>query len=238
MKHKILASPTKEDVQKWRKGAGLTQDEAAGLVHLGAGTRWSEYETGARKIDIARWELFLVKIGIHPQFCEQNLIIDGKKMLASRYRNSSTYNNLNKILEIVRDVNCKKLILFASESTKNSDFDNVVDGPETNLPLLAAVALYSIHNIQEVAIVFDGTFLTAARRPRYLEVKALLDEIDQHPNSNIFFHNKPVTFTSSLEPAAAVSLLLEKRDLLPLNANTRPDYFRLLSYLSESELIA
>src|SRR3990167_457942 len=58
MKH-----PTPKQVAAARKRAGLTQAQAAELVHLGASTRWAEYENGTRRIDLARWELFLNKIG-------------------------------------------------------------------------------------------------------------------------------------------------------------------------------
>ena len=39
----------------------MTQAEAAALVHLANCKMWSEYECGTASIDLARWELFLVK---------------------------------------------------------------------------------------------------------------------------------------------------------------------------------
>lgn len=50
-----------------RKSAGLTQAQAAGLVHLSSGLRWSEYERGERSPDPARWELFLLLTNQHPR---------------------------------------------------------------------------------------------------------------------------------------------------------------------------
>lgn len=53
--------PSPAEVLAAREAAGLTQAQAAELVHLGAQPRWAEYEAGARTIDLARWELFLIK---------------------------------------------------------------------------------------------------------------------------------------------------------------------------------
>ena len=53
---------TPETISTARKAAGLTQREAAELVHLGTPGRWAEYENGTRNIDAARWELFRLKV--------------------------------------------------------------------------------------------------------------------------------------------------------------------------------
>lgn len=58
-----IPDPTPEAVRAARAAAGLTQAAAAALVHLGEAMRWSEYERGVRTIDMARWELFLLKTG-------------------------------------------------------------------------------------------------------------------------------------------------------------------------------
>jgi len=60
------SSPTVEMIKSERRLAGLSQPAAARLVGLGHGSRWAEFESGARPIDGARWELFLLKIGRHP----------------------------------------------------------------------------------------------------------------------------------------------------------------------------
>lgn len=60
--------PTPEQVAQARIAANLTQEQAAELVHLRSGVRWSEYERGARVIDEARWELFLIKTGMHDEY--------------------------------------------------------------------------------------------------------------------------------------------------------------------------
>lgn len=60
----MILHPTPETLQALRTDAELTQAQAAALVHLGDKMRWSEYERGVRSIDAARWELFLIKLGL------------------------------------------------------------------------------------------------------------------------------------------------------------------------------
>jgi len=55
-----MHAPLPAQVQAARAAVGLTQREAAELVHLLDAKRWGEYETGARKMDTARWHLFLL----------------------------------------------------------------------------------------------------------------------------------------------------------------------------------
>ncbi len=54
--------PSSDEVAQARAEAGLTQREAAELVHLGTPGRWAEYENGTRNMDSARWELFRLKV--------------------------------------------------------------------------------------------------------------------------------------------------------------------------------
>jgi len=54
--------PSKQEVFEARLSAGLTQKQASELVHLGSPVRWAEYENGTRNIDLARWELFRLKV--------------------------------------------------------------------------------------------------------------------------------------------------------------------------------
>lgn len=61
-----IRQPTSEELRCLRRAANISQSKAATLVHLSNGTRWYEYEAGKRNIDIARFELFLIKTGQHP----------------------------------------------------------------------------------------------------------------------------------------------------------------------------
>lgn len=56
--------PKPAEISAAREAAGLTQAQAAELAMLGAQSRWAEYENGTRKIDPARWVLFLHRAGI------------------------------------------------------------------------------------------------------------------------------------------------------------------------------
>lgn len=53
--------PTPAEVKAARLDAGLTQVQAAALVHWGDYRRWSERERGLVPMPPAEWELFLLK---------------------------------------------------------------------------------------------------------------------------------------------------------------------------------
>lgn len=63
-KGKTLKQPTPAEIKEVRMLAGLTQQKAAELVHRADGARWREWEGGKYEIDMAVWELFLVKTGL------------------------------------------------------------------------------------------------------------------------------------------------------------------------------
>lgn len=56
----MIKQPDAKEVRAARLAAGLTQAEAAELVHLGSHVRWSEYERGAENIGPQTWHLFLL----------------------------------------------------------------------------------------------------------------------------------------------------------------------------------
>jgi hypothetical protein len=62
-----VLNPTPTIVKQIRVAVGLTQAQAAELVHLGDVMRWSEYERGVRAPDWARWQLFLLLTNQHPK---------------------------------------------------------------------------------------------------------------------------------------------------------------------------
>lgn len=62
-KAKELQQPTPAEIKEVRKKAGLTQQQAAEVVHRADGARWREWEGGKYHIDLAVWELFLLKTG-------------------------------------------------------------------------------------------------------------------------------------------------------------------------------
>lgn len=60
-KEKTLKQPTPAEIKEVRTLTRLTQQKAAELVHRADGARWREWEGGKYEIDMAVWELFLVK---------------------------------------------------------------------------------------------------------------------------------------------------------------------------------
>ncbi|PIF89723.1 hypothetical protein CLU86_0600 [Acidovorax sp. 62] len=153
-------------------------------------------------------------------------------MLATRYQNGNTSRNESTLLGLINDPACSAVTLFCSPGTPTADFSQT-DGSENNLPLLAALAKYSIPGIDDVYIVFDGMFLTAARRPRYLEVRQILDTSEK--SGKVSFATKPVPFTSALSPAEAVQTLLNAQPTVQLLGSTRAQYFALLCSIPEAQ---
>ena len=52
--------PKSEDIQQVRKSLGLTQSDAAKLVYRTT-RQWQKYESGEIPMDLAVWQLFLLK---------------------------------------------------------------------------------------------------------------------------------------------------------------------------------
>lgn len=63
-----IPPPDAEAVFVARAKTGLSQTQAAKVAGLSSASRWSEYERGVRVIDMARWELFLIKTGQHAHY--------------------------------------------------------------------------------------------------------------------------------------------------------------------------
>lgn len=61
-----LKPPSPRQIYEARTRAGLSQTTAVELVHLGRFSVWSRYENGHSPMDLARWELFLLKTAQHP----------------------------------------------------------------------------------------------------------------------------------------------------------------------------
>jgi len=58
-----LLTPTPEQIKHSRKLSGLTQQQAALLVHAHDSAAWRKWESGTYSIPLATWELFLIKTG-------------------------------------------------------------------------------------------------------------------------------------------------------------------------------
>lgn len=55
------SNPSPADVRAARESAGLTQTQAAALIH-GTMRAWQEYEAGNRRLHPGLWELFRLKL--------------------------------------------------------------------------------------------------------------------------------------------------------------------------------
>ena len=55
-----MEAPTKAEVVAARKAASMTQAEAGALVYRSE-RGWQDWELGKRPVDLAAWELFLIK---------------------------------------------------------------------------------------------------------------------------------------------------------------------------------
>lgn len=55
------ANPTPEEIRAARSHAGLTQREAAALVHATV-SAWEDWEQGRRRMHPGLWELFRLKV--------------------------------------------------------------------------------------------------------------------------------------------------------------------------------
>ncbi|MGL4574548.1 MAG: helix-turn-helix domain-containing protein [Burkholderiaceae bacterium] len=56
-----VRQPTPAEIKDARIRAHLTQQAAAELVHRATRGRWAAWEAGTHEIDLAVWELFLIK---------------------------------------------------------------------------------------------------------------------------------------------------------------------------------
>ncbi len=60
--------PNSKEIRTAREKAGLTQAQAADLVHYSFSTGWSRVELGQTPMPLDKWELFLIKTNQHPQY--------------------------------------------------------------------------------------------------------------------------------------------------------------------------
>lgn len=153
-------------------------------------------------------------------------------MVSLRYATKSTSDNVWALCDLIRDNKCDEIILFASVE---NDLDDDEARYNNNLPLVVALAKYIIPHVDSVFVVFDGVFLTAARYPRYGEVRELLDVAVA--SDKVYYSGQRAPLTSEMTPDEAVSTLIELGPIQPLTVDSRANYFSLLSSFTESELV-
>ena len=154
-------------------------------------------------------------------------------MDVQRNPGGNTSENLRSILDRLRSPNTILIRLFAT--TREADGLSIKDGPDTNLPLLHALVQSIPQKDTPEYEIFDGLFLTAAREPRYQEVRTLLDEVIKS-RTPVEYGLRPIPFTSSLEPEEALILMLHQPVRL-FDEKTRPEFFSLLSGVPEGKMV-
>lgn len=63
----MLKSPKGCQIRTTRTALGYTQKEAAGLLHVSL-RAWQLWEASDRKMPPGLWELFVIKVGLHPLY--------------------------------------------------------------------------------------------------------------------------------------------------------------------------
>lgn len=153
-------------------------------------------------------------------------------MVSLRYATKSTSDNVWALCDLIRDNKCDEIILFSS--VKN-DLEGEHAKWNNNLTLVVALAKYIIPHVDSVMVVFDGVFLTAARYPRYGEVRNLLDVAVA--SDKVYYSRQRAPLTSEMTPDEAVSTLIDLGSIQPLTVESRAEHFSLLSNFTEDELI-
>lgn len=146
---------------------------------------------------------------------------------------SNTGEKLAEILALLRDPSVERVTFFATPLAPGEGYGDA-DGAESNLPEMVALVEGKFAGMVDNVIVLDGAFLTAARIPRYREVRELLDEAQE--SGKIFFSKTRAPFTSGLKANEAASVLSNLGPLKHFTAASRAEYFSLLSNLTETEL--
>lgn len=151
-------------------------------------------------------------------------------MAVTRYNNQNPNQNAAALTKVLQDPMLTRVILFASPESGGS----TSDGPDTNYPLLSALAELEGDNGQLDVKVFDGFFLTVARPERYNEVLPLLDIAQAKPY--VYYGTRALNFTSHLLEADAASAMKD-HPIERFDSASRLDFFKLLSpALTETEL--
>jgi len=153
----------------------------------------------------------------------------------ARFKIGTTNDNSRRFIELMKDGNTKRVILFATpisvpDDSSDSDLGDI--GPVSNLPLMSACVEYWHPGEGNVGMVVDGLFLTAARMPRYGEVCAVLDEAEKL--DKIYYSPERCGFTvcESVEDAFNE---MQTYSLLPFTQESRAEYIALLGIQCEEE---
>lgn len=135
---------------------------------------------------------------------------------------TATNQNADFLVKAIQSDSVVKVVLCASTlaSDRHESYNPASDGPETNLPLLAAVAVFNhLPVIGDLFIVFDGLFLIAARQARQSEVDWMLGEAVK--SEKVYFSSNRKPFTSKYPAKQAVREILAG-EMQKLAVESRP----------------
>lgn len=149
-------------------------------------------------------------------------------MLIHRCEVVNTSKYVDNICSVIEDPKCTKVILIATVKEDEAR-EQAMD-----LPQLVAVGVYDIPVVDKLYLIFDGTNLSVARYPRYLEVRDILDVAQK--TDKVFYCEARAPLTSDLDDKATLYTLLAAPHR-PLNVESRPAYFELLSNFTEEEFV-
>ncbi len=141
----------------------------------------------------------------------------------------NTNDNKESLINVIQDNDTLRVTLFATNDIADSESNKYI--PSCNLPVLVALA-----EQKDKYLLFDGNFLTAVRYPRYSEVKLVLDEAVK--SSKVGFCNERISFTRTMNSNSARDYLLSDYscNIYLLDNNSRKEFFKLLSKITESEI--
>jgi hypothetical protein len=154
-------------------------------------------------------------------------------LIAVRKTTADTTRNSILICELMGLKQCR-ITFFATSSIFDGEEGARSYYSDTNLPVMCALVELEVPHFGKQYVVFDGHFLTATRYPRYLDIKAVLNEAEVA--GNCFFSKSPAPFTANKSASEAAKMMLNLGDVQPLNSETRHIYFSLLSpHLTETQ---
>lgn len=146
---------------------------------------------------------------------------------AERGTKEATNLTLEAIANLISSNKVDRVLLFATSTECDGDYDHAEDGPHTNLPLIVALAEIRLPGVAAHYVVFDGMTLTARRSPRSEEVEHLLDVAVE--SGKVYFCTGRVPFTSRKDAALAAQSVLDVAVApILLTTDSRNQYRKLL----------
>ena len=157
-----------------------------------------------------------------------------------RYQGGNTSDNCTNLCSLIARPGWT-VRLYASP-VRGSELDESHSGPDTNFPLLVALATEDfLPGIARFAVVMDGRLLTARRPPRAAEVRTVLDTALQQQEGKVLVSfggdTARAPFTAGL-PVWQASSVLAGIPTAALTQSNRAPFWSMLSMLSEAEHFA